>query len=279
MADIKASDVSKLRQATGAGMMDCKKALTESNGDFDNAVDYLRLKGTAAAGKKAGRAANEGVIAQGILPDAKTGVIVEINCETDFVAKNPDFQSFCSDLAGSIAADPAADIEALRTAQVAVIGENIIVPRHARLVVEGNGLVAGYIHTGGKVGVLVEVGCGKAESPEAESFKQLVRDITLQIAAASPVCVRREEMDQKVVEKERALAAEMFKDKPAAAIENILKGKMEKFFQEQCLVDQGFVKENGDIAVKDVVAKVAKELGDEIEIRSFIRYQVGESAE
>ncbi len=279
MADIKASDVSKLRQVTGAGMMDCKKALTESNGDFDAAVDYLRLKGAAAAGKKAGRAANEGVIAQFILPDSKTGLLVEVNCETDFVAKNPDFQSFCGDLAKAIATDPATDIEALRTEQVAKIGENILIPRNSRLEVEGNGLVAGYIHTGGKVGVLVEVGCGKAESPEAESFKQLVRDITLQIAAASPDCVRREEMDQVVVEKERALAAEQFKDKPAAAIEKILTGKMEKYFQEHCLVDQGFVKENGDIAVKDYVAKVAKELGDEITIRRFLRFQVGETAE
>ncbi len=279
MAEIKASDVMKLRQMTGAGMMDCKKALAESEGNFDAAVDYLRLKGAAAAGKKAGRAANEGVIAQFILPDSKAGLIVEVNCETDFVAKNPDFQSFCADLAKAIATDPATDIEALRTEQVAKIGENIVVPRSERMEVDGNGLVAGYIHTGGKVGVLVEVGCGKAESPDAESFKQLVRDITLQIAAASPVCVRREEMDPEVIEKERTLAAEQFKDKPAIAIEKILTGKMEKFFQEQCLVDQGFVKENGDIAVKDYVSKVGKELDDEITIRRFIRYQVGESAE
>lgn len=277
MAEITAADVAKLRRMTNAGMMECKKALAESNGDFDVAVDILRKKGEATAAKKADRDANEGIIAQYIAPGAKAGVLLEVNCETDFVAKNEDFQNFCSEVAKTLAENPSADTEGLRTAAVAKIGENIQFARHARLEIEGSGMVAAYIHTGGKVGVLVQVSAGKDASTESDSFKQLVRDITLQIAAASPVSVDRTGVDTSILEKEKEIMAEQFKDKPAAAIEKILSGKMEKFYQTSCLVDQGFVKSNGETTVGEEIAKVAKELGDEISVKGFLRYQVGEA--
>ncbi len=275
MAEITAAAVGKLRKMTNAGLMDCKKALTESNGDLDAAVDILRAKGAASAAKKAGRDANEGLIVTHIVDGSKTGAIVEVNCETDFVARNESFVEFCADIAKKVAANPAVDLEADRVAAVAKISENIQIARSKVITVEGNGIVGSYIHTGGKVGVLVEVGTGKQETTNAPAFKQLVRDITLQIAAAQPHVVSRESVPADVIAKEKEIASEQFKDKPAAAIENILKGKIEKFYQTYCLVDQGFVKD-GEISVKNHVASVAKELGDTIEIRSFIRFQVGE---
>jgi len=280
MSEITAASVGKLREMTGAGLMNCKKALIESKGDIELAVDYLRKKGIASAEKKAGRAANEGVIAQHIQPGAKVGVLVEVNCETDFVAKNDSFRAFCDDTAKKLAANPNADFEADRVALVAKIGENILISRHQRIEVSGNGLVAAYIHTGAKVGVLVEVGAGKAETVGKEEFKQLVRDITLQIAAGHPHAVSREQVAPKVIAREREIAAQSdrFKGKPAQAMEKILAGVLDKFFQNYCLVDQGFVKRNSEVSVKEHVAQVAKQLGDEVTVRQFVRFQVGESA-
>jgi len=275
MAEITAALVGELRRMTNAGLMDCKKALTETNGDLDGAVDLLRKKGVATAAKKAGRAANEGVIANYIRPDGKLGLLVEVNCETDFVAKNEAFGEFCNEVAKTLVEQPDTDFEALRTAQVTKVGENIQIGRHKTLEVEGSGLVAAYIHTGAKVGVLAEVGCGKEETPNQEAFKSLVKDITLQIAAANPTSVSRESVDPDLIAKEKEIAAEQFKDKPAQAVEKIVEGKMEKFFQGICLIDQGFVK-NGELTVKEHVANVSKELGDEITIRRFLRFQVGE---
>src|SRR6185369_8537871 len=202
MAEITASSVGKLREATNAGLMDCKKALSEANGDFDAAVDILRKKGQASAAKKAGREAREGVIASYIAPGAKVGVLAEVNCETDFVARNDSFRAFCDEVAKKFAANPQADLEADRVAAVSKIGENILVGRHARIEVAGSGLVAAYIHTGSKVGVLVEVGAAKEETAQKEEFKQLVRDITLQIAAASPTAVTRAEVAAEAIAKE-----------------------------------------------------------------------------
>ena len=280
MAEITAANVGKLREMTGAGLMDCKKALVEANGDIEAAMDYLRKKGIASAEKKASRAANEGVIAQHIQPGAKVGVIVDINCETDFVAKNDSFRAFCDDIAKKFAAEPNASVEADRVAIVAKIGENIVISRHQRIEVSGNGLVAAYIHTGAKVGVLVEVGAGKPETTAKEEFKQLVRDITLQIAAGHPHVVSREEVSPEVIAKEREIAAssDRLKGKPPQAMEKILAGVLDKFFQTYCLVDQGFVKRNSEVNVKEHVAQIAKQLGDEITIRRFVRFQVGEGA-
>jgi len=279
MAEITAASVAKLREMTSAGLMDCKKALVESNGELDAAVDYLRKKGVASAAKKADRAANEGVIAQYIAPGAKTGVIVEINCETDFVAKNDSFRAFCDDIAKKLAADPNANVEADRVASVAKIGENILISRHQRIEVSGNGLVAAYIHTGAKVGVLVEVGAGKQETTQKEEFKQLVRDITLQIAAANPGAVSRDEVPKAVIEKEDEInrQSDRLKGKPAQALEKILQGMRDKFFQTYCLLDQGFVK-NPEMTVQQHVGSASKQLGDEIVIRRFVRFQVGAGA-
>jgi elongation factor Ts len=277
MAEITAAMVAKLREMTGAGLMDCKKALTETSGDIQAAVDWLRKKGVASAEKKAGREAKEGVIAQHIKPGAKLGVLVEINCETDFVAKNEQFRAFCDEIAKAIAENPSADLEAQRTAAITRIGENIKISRHQKLEVSGNGMIAAYIHTGGKVGVLVEVGAGKEATVNNEEFKQLVRDITLQIAAANPTVVTREQVPSEVVAKEKEIAAEQVKNKPPQAIAKIVEGKLDKFFQTICLVEQGFVK-NGEVTVKEHVAQISKKLGDDITVRRFLRFQVGEAA-
>ncbi len=277
MAEISAADVGKLREATGAGLMDCKKALTEAGGIFDAAVDILRKKGIASAGKKAGRDAKEGLIVHHVQADGRLGLLVEVNCETDFVARNDSFGAFCKDIAKKLADNPATDLEADRVAAVAKIGENIKISRHSRMEVAGNGTVAAYIHTGGKVGVLVEVGAGKPETVASEDFKQLVRDVTLQIAASSPVAVSRESVPADLVAKEREIAAasDRLKGKPAQAMEKILQGVIEKYYQTVCLVDQGFVK-NPEITVKQHVDTVSKQLGDEITVRRFVRLKVGE---
>jgi elongation factor Ts len=275
MAQITASAVAELRHMTGAGMMDCKKALTEADGDIEGAIEILRKKGEAKAVKRGAREANEGVIAQNISADSRTGVLIEVNCETDFVAKNDDFKAYCDGIAAKIAENPDVDLEAGRVDVVQKIGENIKHARHERWQVEGNGAIASYIHTGAKVGVLVEIGCGKAESAGTEQFKQVLRDITLQIAAASPQALDRTGLDSTELEKEKDIIREQMKDKPEKALEGIIRGKMEKHYQTYCLVDQGFVKQNGEISIKDHLAAVGKEIGDEINIKRFIRFQVG----
>jgi elongation factor Ts len=280
MAEITAANVGKLREMSGAGMMDCKKALTEAGGDLDKAMDILRKKGTATASVKSARDAKDGAIAQYIAPGGKLGVLVEINSETDFVARNETFRAFCDDVAKRYATEASPDLEAERQAMVAKIRENIKIARHAKMEVAGNGMVAGYIHTGAKVGVLVEVGATKAETTGKEEFKQLVKDITLQIAAGHPHVVSRENVPADVIAKEREIASQSdrFKGKPAQAMEKILQGVLDKFYQTYCLVDQGFVKRNSEVSVKEHVAQVSKQLGDEVTIRRFVRFQVGESA-
>jgi elongation factor Ts len=278
MAEISAATVAKLREMTNAGMMDCKKALTEAKGDMGRAVDILRKKGAATAVLKGGREAREGLIAQHIAPDGRLGVLVEVNCQTDFAARNEMFRSFGDEVARRLAADPGAAFEAERVALVAKIGENVQVPRHVRMAVTGNGMVAAYIHTGAKVGVLVEVGAGKEGTVGQEQFKQLVKDITLQIAAGNPSAISRDQVPATVIAKEREIAAQSdrLKGKPPQAIGKIIEGMLEKFYQTYCLVDQGFVKRNSEISVKEHIASVASQLGDELTIRRFARFQVGE---
>ena len=274
--NIDAKQVAVLREKTGAGMLDCRKALVESNGDIEGAIDILRKKGTASAAKKAGRAANEGVISQAILAGSKVGVLVEVNCETDFVAKNESFLALTAGWAKTLAENPAADLEPVRIEAVTKIGENIQIRRHARIEVAGNGLVAAYIHLGGKIGVLLEVGAGKEETVNRDEFKQLVRDITLHIAASNPTCLKREEISAALFERERAIYVEQTpKDKPAPVIEKIIEGKMVKFYAGVCLLEQSFIK-NPEQTITQLVAEKAKALGDAIEVRRFIRYQVGE---
>jgi elongation factor Ts len=278
MSDFTAADVGKLRELTGAGLMDCKKALVEAKGNLEAAVDILRKRGGALAVKKATRETKEGLIAQCILPGAKTGVLAEINCETDFVGRNDTFRAFCDDVARKLASGATLEsLETERVAAVARIGENIQVPRFVRFEVAGSGIVAAYIHTGSKVGVLVEVGAGKEATVATEEFKQLVRDITLQIAAGNPSVISREQVPAATVAKEKEIAAEQVKNKPPQAIAKIVEGKLEKFYQGICLVDQGFVKRNSEVTVKEHLGGLAKQLADEIVIRRFARFQVGES--
>jgi len=277
MAEITAANVAKLREMTNAGMMDCKRALTEAQGDMQKAVEILRKKGAATAATKAAREAREGVIVSSVLPGARAGILVEVNCETDFVARNEMFRAFAADVAARLAADPNVGLEALRQDAVGRIRENLKITRHVRLDVSGNGMIAAYIHTGSKIGVLVEVGAGNEATVASEDFKQLVRDITLQIAAASPLAVSRDQLAAEVVAKEREIAAEQVKNKPPQAIAKIVEGKLEKYFQTCCLLDQGYVKQNSEITVKEHVANVAKKLGDTVTIRRFVRYQIGEA--
>lgn len=279
MAEITAAMVAKLREMSGAGMMDCKKALSETSGDIEAAMTLLRKKGAATATNKGANQASEGLIAQYISAGGRQGVLVEVNCQTDFVARNEAFRQWADSVAKRIAADPKTDFEAERIDQVAKIRENIKIARHARMEVSGNGLIAAYIHTGAKVGVLVEVGAGKESTVASEDFKQLVKDITLQIAAGHPNAVSREEVPADVVAKEREIAvqSDRLKGKPAQAIEKIVAGMLDKFFQTYTLLDQGFVKKNSEISVKEHVAQVSKQLGDEIKIRRFVRFQVGET--
>jgi len=278
MAEFTAADVGKLREMTGAGLMDCKKALTESKGDANAAVDYLRKKGTVSAAKKASRQTREGAIVQHIQPGAKAGVLVEINCETDFVARNETFGAFCAEVARQLAARATlASLETDRVAAVAKIGENIQIPRFCRYEVQGNGMIAAYIHTGAKVGVLVEVGAARESTVSQDDFKQLVRDITLQIAAGHPLVISREEIPAATLAKEREIAAEQVKNKPPQAIAKIVEGKLEKYFQGCCLLDQGFVKRNSEVSVKEHIGGIAKQLGGDIVIRRFARFQVGDS--
>jgi len=279
MAEITAAMVAKLRETSGAGMMDCKKALTDTNGDMEAAMTLLRKKGAATATNKGAKEAREGLIVRYISPGGRVGVLVEVNCQTDFVARNEALRAWADSVAERLAADPKADFEAERIDQVAKIRENIKITRHARMEVNGNGLIAGYIHTGAKVGVLVEVGAGKESTVANDDFKQLVKDITLQIAAGHPNAVSREDVPADVVAKEREIAAQSdrLKGKPAQAIEKIVQGMLDKFYQTYCLLEQGFVKKNSEISVKEHLAQVGKQLGDEITIRRFVRFQVGES--
>jgi elongation factor Ts len=277
MADITAASVAQLRAMTNVGMMQCKQALLETKGDLDAAVDILRKRGIATAARKAGREAKEGVIAQHILPGSRVGVLVEVNCETDFVAKNDSFRAFSDEVARALATHPEADLEARRVQEVAKIGENIKISRNHRIDVTGIGLVAAYIHTGAKVGVLVEVGADRESTVAHDDFKQFVRDVTLQVAAANPVAVSRDQIDPAIVAKEREIAAEQVKNKPPQAIAKIVEGKLDKYFQTVCLVEQGFLKKNSEISVKEHMAALAKQLDDSLVIRRFVRYQVGEA--
>jgi elongation factor Ts len=294
MAEITASMVKELRECTGAGMMECKKALSEAEGNLENAVDILRTRGLAALAKKAGRATNEGTVASFVSADSKVGVLVEVNSETDFVGRNSEFTGFAAEVAQHIAAEAPEGVEHLMTQEltgrgitvegllgekVSKLGENMGVARFVREEVMGTGAVATYIHGGAKIGVLVVVGFTKAETAENPVFKQFARDVAMQVAAASPFFVRREDADQHTVEHElsiyKAQAAES--GKPEAIQEKMAAGRLEKFFKEVALVEQPFVK-NPDQTINQYTAETNKAVGDELTIMSFERFVLGESA-
>lgn len=271
---------------TGAGMMECKKALVEADGDMDKAVDVLRTRGLAAVAKKAGRATNEGTVMAIVSDDATSGAVVELNCETDFVGMNDKFKAYAEKIAKAALAAKPADLDALKAADaegetveavvtdaIHTLGENIQLARFA--VVEG-GAVSSYIHGGGKIGVLVQFDV-EGIDPAFDGFKQYGRDVAMQVAAAAPVAATREAVDPAVVEHEKAIymaqAAES--GKPEAIQEKIALGRMDKFYKENCLAEQDFVK-NPDLTVAQYADECAKEMGGKIAITGFVRFALGE---
>ena len=287
-----AQDVKNLREQTGCGMMDCKKALTEADGNFEKAIEYLREKGLAAAQKKASRIAAEGMVYASYCSECKVGVILEVNAETDFVAKNEMFQTFVKDVADVIAKQAPADVEALLACKmgddtveatlkdkILVIGENIKIRRFARY----EGVCAAYIHAGGTHAVLVNFETSDEVAAKAE-FAAYGKDIAMQIAAANPGYVCESEVPASVIEKEKEiLLAQIANDpknanKPDAIKEKMVLGRIGKFYKENCLVDQEFVKDP-DLSVSKYTEKVGKELGGEIKIVKFVRYEKGEGLE
>jgi elongation factor Ts len=277
MTEISATLVKELREETNVGMMECKKALVESGGDKTKAVKILRERGLAIAGKKASRTAKEGQVAAEVSSGGKMGVLVEVNCETDFVARNAVFQAFLKTVvekAKTVQGDIAEAMKDDVTAKITEIGENIIVRRSVRYELQGPGTVASYIHLGGKVGVLLEVGCEKAETAQSDLFKEVVKDITLHIAASNPQYLARKDVPESVLQAEREIYAKQVENKPANIIEKIVTGKLEKFFALVCLVEQGFVKDP-EQTITELLAAKSKELGDTLVIRRFARYQVG----
>ena len=287
---ITAAIVKELRDKTNAGMMDCKKVLTETNGDIEASIKLLRERGITKSATMGTRAANEGVITARVAADGKSGLLIEVNCETDFVSKNESFQAFVADIADALAASGAADhaaalahqhgeydIENTIKAKVGEVGENLQFRKYVRFAAAEGGVIASYIHLGGKVGVLIEVGTTKPETAGTETFKELIKDLTLHIAACAPKGLSRDDIPQSVVDNEldifRArLAAE---GKPANIIENILKGQIGKFFAESCFLEQGFVKDP-DIKISALLEAKGKELGDTLTVTRFVRFGLGE---
>ena len=269
--------VMALREKTGAGLIDCKRALGESNGDMEEAVSILRKKGVATAAKKSGRSASEGMIAQAISEDRSKGLLVEVNCETDFVAKNDDFVDFSNEIAKELLNNPSADFEEKRTEQVAKIGENIKISRSESLAPETSGLVESYVHTGAKVAVLLSVGSDSSEVHANELVVSMAKDICMHIAAASPVCVSRDEVPSELVEKEKEIAQAQAEGKPPQAVEKIITGKLEKYYAGVSLLEQPFVK-NPDQSIQQFVDEVGKEVGSQLKVEKFLRFQVGDNS-
>ncbi len=269
--------VMALREKTGAGLIDCKRALGESNGDMEEAVSILRKKGVATAAKKSGRSASEGMIAQAISDDRSKGLLVEVNCETDFVAKNDDFVDFSNEIAKELLNNPSADFEEKRTEQVAKIGENIKISRSETLAPETSGLVESYVHTGAKVAVLLSVGSDSSEVHANEIVVSMAKDICMHIAATSPVCVSRDEVPSELVEKEKEIAQAQAEGKPPQAVEKIITGKLEKYYAGVSLLEQPFVK-NPDQSIQQFVDAVGKEVGSQLKVEKFLRFQVGDNS-
>ena len=285
---ISAADVKKLRDQTGAGMMDCKAALEEANGNFEEATTILRKKGLASAAKKAGRTTSEGVIGNRVSPDHASGVLVEVNCESDFVARTDDFQQLVQDVISEIeqAGDRATpewlqDVNGPVRQKVAAVigklGENMAVPRFVRYA--GQGYVGQYIHMGGKIGVQVEFGGVTPAVAARDEFTTLVKEIAMQIAAASPTHVSRAAVPADVLDKERAIYRAQMENsgKPANVIEKIVDGKLGSFYAQVVLPDQPSIRDP-KMSVADVISAAGKTLGAPVTVTRFARLKVGESA-
>jgi len=294
--DINAGMVKDLRECTGAGMMDCKKALQESDGDMDAAIDLLRTKGLAALAKKAGRATNEGLIGASVSSDAHIGVLAEVNCETDFVARNADFKAFVDQITEHVVVAAPADVEGLMSQEfadsgepfeqvlgetVGRIGENMGVARFVRYELEAeHGRVSVYIHGVGNIGVMVELTASSADAASSDLCATAAKDVAMQIAATSPLAVSRDSIDQATVDHEmeiyKAQAAESGKPEPIQ--EKIAQGRLQKYFKEVALIEQAFVKDS-DISVGKYIENTGKELGATLEVTRFERFLLGESSD
>ncbi len=288
MANFTAKDVKDLRERTGCGMMDCKKALTESDGDVEKAIEFLREKGLAAAAKKAGRIAAEGIVDTYVSDDGKVGAIIEVNSETDFVGKNADFKAFVAALAKLVADKSPADVDALLKLEypdstmtveemlrekILTIGENLNIRRFDRY----EGSVATYIHGGGRIGVMVNF---DADVAGKDGFAEVAKDVCMQIAAVNPQYICPDCVPAERVEKEKEILTQQAinEGKPANIAEKMVAGRIKKFYKEICLVEQEFVKDP-DLSVKAYVEDAAKKLGGSIKISSFVRFEKGEGLE
>ena len=294
---VTAAMVKELREMTGAGMMDCKKALAATDGDMDKAVEFLREKGLAGAEKKAGRIAAEGIVATAMTDDEKKAVVVEVNAETDFVAKNAKFQAYVAQVAAQALTTTAADMDSFMaekwaadetltvkealSSQISIIGENMNI-RRFKQVVEENGVVVSYIHAGGRIGVLVDVETDVVN----DAVKEMGKNIAMQIAALNPKYTSRDEVSAEFIEHEKGiLMAQIQNDpkeasKPEKVIQGMIQGRINKEMKEICLLDQVYVKaEDGKQSVAQYVAQVAKENSANIEVKSFVRFETGEGLE
>ena len=288
MAAFTAKDVSALRERTGCGMMDCKKALTSCDGDMEKAIEFLREKGLAAAAKKAGRIAAEGVVHAVVDSEKKVGVVIEVNSETDFVAKNAQFMAFVDTCAKTVIAENPADVDALLNCTAAgsentvaellrenilTIGENMKIRRFTRF--EGD--VVTYVHGGGRIGVMVKFDTDVAEN---EEFKNLAKDVAMQIAANNPTFLDKNSVPAEVVahEKEILTAQAINEGKPANIAEKMVMGRIAKYYKEVCLVEQPFIKD-GDVSVQKHIEAVAKEIGGSVKVLEFVRFEKGEGLE
>ena len=292
MAAFTAKDVKALREKTGCGMMDCKKALTQADGDMDKAIDFLREQGLAKQAKKASRIAAEGVAYAVTTDDCKVGVVIEVNAETDFVAKNDSFMDFVKACANTVIKEKPADVEALLALKadgseqtvaemlqekVLTIGENIQIRRFERM----EGACVAYVHAGGKIGVLVNFDTDLADKDE---FVAYGKDVAMQIAALNTPYLTKEEVPAEVIEHEKSIMVEQLKNdpkmanKPEQVLAKIVDGKIGKYYKENCLVDQEFVKDN-KLTVAQYTKNTAKALGGSIEIKKFIRFEKGEGIE
>jgi elongation factor Ts len=290
MAEITAQLVKQLREKTGAGMMECKSALVEAKGDLVEAEVVLRKKGLSSAAKKSSRSAKQGLIGVHISDDGKVGVLVEVNCESDFVARTEQFQQMVKGLAVFIAekapADPAAllalpfegspSVEEYLKNKIATIGENMLIPRFVRH--EAAGVVGSYTHPGAQLVVLVDLKPGKPETAAKPEFKELIQDIAMQVAAADPKFMNKDQVTTEALDKEKDIqrARALAEGKPEKIVDKVVEGRMAKYYEEFCLTEQPFIKENS-VTVSQLLADKGKALGDTVEISAYVRFKVGET--
>jgi elongation factor Ts len=293
MAQITAQLVKQLRDKTAAGMMECKTALVEAKGDLAEAEVVLRKRGLASAAKKAARSTKQGLIGVQIAADSKSGALIEVNCESDFVARTDEFQQMVANLGKQVvaespasvealkasvyAADPSFTVEALIKSKIAKVGENMNVPRFARR--SASGVLGSYVHPGSQLAVLVDLTCGKSETAASAAFKELLHDVAMQVAAADPRFVRREEVTEEFLAKEREInrARALAEGKPEKIVDKVVEGRMSKYYEEVCLLDQPFIKDNA-LTISQYIAAKGKELGDTLDVAGFLRFKVGETA-